>query len=399
MLLQFKFKNYKCFYDETILDLCATQEKRHIESTIDINGINVLPVIAIHGANASGKTSTLEALDYMFDFIKFSNRFDVNSDLPTNQFVFSKKRAEENSEYEVSICLNDYEYRYGFSLNKKQIEEEWLYMKKFQADSKASQKVIFERNKEYVNFDKKYIKYEKAWNFFENDISLNINKLLVLSNLAIKEESGIFRDLYNYISKFNCKIESTFQKASVDILSKDDSVYNKFQNIVHEFDPCLTGIKIEAFDTDEGKRYNICGIHKNIDDGNAETLIPLNRESNGTIRIFNIMPYILKNLEIGGLLCVDEIDVKLHPLLFKRIVHMYMDKSINKNNAQLIYTAHSTFLFNSNNLRRDQLYLVDKDKLGKSKLYSLSEFRNLRVDADYEKKYLSGQFGAIPYEK
>ena len=76
-----------------------------------------------------------------------------------------------------------------------------------------------------------------------------------------------------------------------------------------------------------------------------------------------------------------------------------MDKSINKNNAQLIYTAHSTFLFNSNNLRRDQLYLVDKDKFGKSKLYSLSEFRNLRVDSDYEKKYLSGQFGAIPYEK
>ena len=76
-----------------------------------------------------------------------------------------------------------------------------------------------------------------------------------------------------------------------------------------------------------------------------------------------------------------------------------MDRSINKNNAQLIYTAHSTFLFNSNNLRRDQLYLVDKDEVGKSTLYSLSEFRNLRADSDYEKKYLSGQFGAIPYEK
>ena len=72
---------------------------------------------------------------------------------------------------------------------------------------------------------------------------------------------------------------------------------------------------------------------------------------------------------------------------------------MNKNNAQLIYTAHSTFLFNSENLRRDELYLVDKDEFGKSNLYSLSEFRNLRTDADYEKKYLSGQFGAIPYEK
>ena len=74
------------------------------------------------------------------------------------------------------------------------------------------------------------------------------------------------------------------------------------------------------------------------------------------------------------------------------------DKNLNKNNAQLIYTAHSTFLLNSDDLRRDEVYLVEKDKYGKSSLYSLAEFKNLRVDADYEKKYLTGQFGAIPYE-
>ena len=114
--------------------------------------------------------------------------------------------------------------------------------------------------------------------------------------------------------------------------------------------------------------------------------------------MFNIMPMILLNLELGGLLCIDELDTKLHPLLYKKIVSMYKNKNINKNNAQLIYTSHSTFLFNSNNLRRDEIYLTSKDSFGKSKLYSLSEFKNLRVDSDYEKKYLTGQFGAIPYE-
>ena len=72
MLIQFKFKNHKCFYDETFLDLMATQEKRHIESTININNNNILPVVAIHGANASGKSSALEALDFMFEFVKFA---------------------------------------------------------------------------------------------------------------------------------------------------------------------------------------------------------------------------------------------------------------------------------------------------------------------------------------
>ena len=205
--------------------------------------------------------------------------------------------------------------------------------------------------------------------------------------------------MYNYICKFDFKIESEFKNASIDILCKDNLIYNKFQKFINDFDPCLMGINIETIDTPEGKKYNISGIHKNLDDLKSKVLIPLYNESNGTIRMFNIMPSILKNLEIGGLLCIDEIDVKLHPLLFRKIVQMYMDKTINKNNAQLIYTAHSTFLFNSENLRRDELYLVDKDEFGKSNLYSLSEFRNLRTDADYEKKYLSGQFGAIPYEK
>ena len=399
MLLQFKFKNHKCFYDETFLDLMATQEKRHIESTFNINGNNILPVIAIHGANASGKSSALEALNFMFSFIRFSNRMDINNDLPTNPFVFSKKAVEENSEYEVSICLGDNEYRYGFSLNKNKISEEWLYTKKFALNTKAKEKMIFERQDNKVLFGKQYIKYKKIWSLFFNDVNLNTSKLLVLSSIAIKEELGTLRDLYDYICKFDFRIESEFRKASIDILNQNDSVYNKFQKILHDFDPCLLGIRIDAVDTDDGEKYNISGVHKNIDDPKREILIPLYKESNGTIRIFNIMPAILKNLEIGGLLCIDEIDVKLHPLLFRKIVQMYMDKSINKNNAQLIYTAHSTFLFNSNNLRRDQLYLVDKDEFGKSKLYSLSEFRNLRADSDYEKKYLSGQFGAIPYEK
>ena len=226
MLLQFKFKNHKCFYDETILDLMATQEKRHLESTINVNGNNILPIIAIHGANASGKSSALETLDFMFNFVKYSNRMDINNDLPTIPFAFSEKSLNENSEYEISVCLNDFEYRYGFSLNKNQISEEWLYTKKFTANTKASQKIIFERINNKVLFGKSYTKYKKTWNLFGKEI--NVSKLLILSNLALKEESGILRDLYNYICKFDFKIESEFKNASIDILCKDNLIYNQF---------------------------------------------------------------------------------------------------------------------------------------------------------------------------
>ena len=124
MLLQFKFKNYKCFYDETILDLTATGEKRHINTTIDINGNKILPVIEINGANASGKSGILEALGFMFNLIKTSSRVDINKELPTNPFAFSTKARNQNSEFEISICLKDYEYRYGFAVNKDEFAED-----------------------------------------------------------------------------------------------------------------------------------------------------------------------------------------------------------------------------------------------------------------------------------
>ena len=396
MLLQFKFKNHKCFLEENILDLMATKEKRHLESTIDINGNKILPVVEIHGANASGKSSLLEAMRFMFKMIKSSSRIDINNYLPVKPFLYSNKPFKQNSEYEISIYLNDYEYRYGFSLNLDCIEEEWLYKKKFSATSVASQKVVFERYKDEVSFGSAYNKYEKTWNLFSSDI--NIKKMLVLSNVAIKEEEGIFRSIYNFASKFYFSVENIFEKrVSIRLLDEKSSLYDKFQNIIKEFDPCLVGIDIDEKESDTGdKSYNIMGIHKNIDNDDF-TAIPLEQESAGTIKIFNILPIILKNLEVGGVLSIDELDIKLHPLLFKKIVSMYMDKKVNKNNAQLIYTAHSTFLFNSDTLRRDQLYLVDKNSEGKANLYSLSEFRKLRVDADYEKKYLSGQFGAIPF--
>ncbi len=398
MLLQFKFKNHKCFYDETVLDLTATQEKRHIDTTFEINGNRVLPLIEIHGANASGKSSVLEALNFMFSIVKTSNRFDINSDLPTIPFVFSENSKKENSEYEISIVINDYEYRYGFSMNRNGFQEEWLYKKKFSLTTKARQKVIFERAKDTVNFGKSYEKYKKIWRLFSHNIGLGTNKLLILESIATKEEQGDLRDVYDYISKFSFEIEDDFHnKFSVDILTQNDLLYKKFQKIVNDFDPCLVGIKIDKVNDDVDKLYKISGVHKNIDNDNY-TLIPLQDESDGTIKMFNILPAILRNLKVGGLLCIDELDVQLHPLLFRKIVSMYKDKEINKNHAQLIYTAHSTFLFNSDDLRRDELYLVEKNTLGKSHLYSLSEFRNLRMDADYEKKYLTGQFGAIPFE-
>ncbi len=123
----------------------------------------------------------------------------------------------------------------------------------------------------------------------------------------------------------------------------------------------MLGIEVSEIEADGKKISIINGIHKS-EDGNT-MLLPMNSESQGTWKLFSIMPSILTNLENGGLLCIDELDTKLHPLLFRKIVNMYCDKEINKKNAQLIFTTHSTMLFNSEYLRRDELYITDKDEI------------------------------------
>lgn len=398
MLLQFKCKNHSVFYNETILDLTATQEKNYTDTLSDIKNTKVLPIIEIHGANASGKTSILDALAYMFYMIKFSNKMDVNDALPTVPFAFSEKAKKENSEYEFSIIIEETEYRYGFSLNANSFVEEWLYKKKISSGNDTKQKTIFERYKDKVTFAPSYNKYKGIWNFLEKSINLNINKSLVLSNVAIKEEKGELRSIYDYITKSSFKIDNNLnQKISINILKNNTSVYDRFEKLLKEFDPCLIRLDIKEEVTSSGeKTYGISGVHHDIKT-QKEKMIPLSLESAGTIKMFDVLPSILINLEVGGILCFDELDTKLHPLLFRRIVNMYKDKNINKNNAQIIYTSHSTVLLNSKELRRDEIYFVEKNNLGISNLYSLSEFRNIRIDSDYEKRYLTGEFGAIPF--
>ncbi|MEG1506894.1 MAG: ATP-binding protein [Bacilli bacterium] len=398
MLIAFKFKNYKCFYEENILDLSATLEKRHSGELINVNGNKLLPVIAIHGANASGKSTILDAIKYMLETVRYSFYGDTEKNLVTFPFAFSNKTKKENSEFEISINLGDSEYRYGFSLNKNCISEEWLYVGKFELGTKSKEKKIFEREGKCVTFAKKYNNDKSIWELFSS--GLNVDKMLTLSILGIKEESGILRDIYTWMTNIDTKIDTSFESnVSITVLNNNKKLDKAFNTMINEIDPCLKGIFINKEKKEEEELYQIFGIHNNIDENNEEFRIPLSQESDGTIKAFNILPSVLLSLEKGSLLCIDELDTRLHPLLFKKIVNMYKDKSINKHNAQLIFTSHSTFMLNNKDMRRDEIYLVEKNKLAQSKLYSLSLFRDVRVDTDYEKKYLSGAFGAIPFSE
>lgn len=130
--------------------------------------------------------------------------------------------------------------------------------------------------------------------------------------------------------------------------------------------------------------------------------IPLNEESAGTLKMFAIYPDIQRVLKVGSVFFVDELNARLHPLLVRNILLTFLNPNINKNHAQLVFTTHDTWQLSANLLRKDEIWFVDKDDNGISSLYSLVDFifeknNENKKQNNYEKDYLLGKFGAIPF--
>jgi hypothetical protein len=119
-------------------------------------------------------------------------------------------------------------------------------------------------------------------------------------------------------------------------------------------------------------------------------------ESAGTQQFFALAGPFLQTLEEGSVLVVDELDARLHPLLTKQLVGLF-NSSVNRKNAQLIFATHDQGLLDQKQIRRDQIWFVEKDMMGASNLFSLDEIKGVRKDANFQREYLLGQFGGVPH--
>ena len=136
-------------------------------------------------------------------------------------------------------------------------------------------------------------------------------------------------------------------------------------------------------------------------DSEKTTSIPLQHESAGTLKMFAMYPMLEDVLSTGGVLFIDELNARLHPLLVRAFIITFLDPDINTKHAQLIFTSHDSWQLNGNILRRDEIWFAEKDLDGVSNLYSLADFVDedgvkIRKDENYEKNYLLGKYGAIP---
>ena len=386
MLVQFMLKNVLSFKDETVLDLTAINAYKEHECNLIQNGTKerFLRVAAIYGANASGKSNLYMAMSFFQRIIMESlNNVGDGTETAIAQYYvpFSFENTFENSEFQIVEMIGNFEYRYGFEYNEDCIVTEWLYRKNF-ATNRTS--IIFERTTEEVVFGSSV---RKECDAYSKQIPAETLVLSFFNKLKLKTE--LFKDVYSEIMSTlvvptdfceDLKILETFLPKVID---------NEKEKLVSFLTAIDTGIKDIIYDDSE-KEVRFLTFHN----GRDGEKYPLNllSESEGTVKSIMLFIYARMAILNNKSIFVDELNIKLHPLLLKFIIDLFYEKD---STAQLIYTTHDTTLMDKKFFRRDQIWFVQKDEFGYSQLSALSDFK-VRSDASFERDYLAGVYGGIP---
>lgn len=409
MLIQFSYKNFKSFRDEAILDMTATRGKEFEEHIIKKGNEKILPLAAIFGANASGKSNVFYAFQYMTDYVKYSFGFGDDSleqsQMKVTPFLFDLNSAHDVSTFEVYLTLpnddNEKIYTYGFTVNGSGIVEEWL-LRRAKTMRKASS--IFYRNEEIG-----ILKLSGLSDGEKNNLTLSLDKRALIISLGAKLKINICQSIRNWfinnrLSNFANSIESVKKYRYLPRgFTSDIKIQQDLVSYLSTFDTSIKGFKVERMEEDrEGKpQFKIYTKHQVIGT-NSSQWISLKDESAGTLKMFALYQELQDTLDNGGVLFVDELNARLHPLLLRHILQRFLNQETNQHGAQLIFTSHDVSNMTNELLRRDEIWFVEKDKHGLSSLYSMAEYKDetgesSRRDLNYMKNYLCGRYGGIPY--
>lgn len=389
MLVQFVMKNVLSFREETILDMTAIHAYKEHESNLIDNGTKekFLRVAAIYGANASGKSNLYLAMTYFQRIIVESlNNVDDGKETAIKRFYvpFLFEKKSENSEFQIVEILDEYEYKYGFEYNANCIVTEWLYRKNLNTNRTTT---IFERTTEKVKFG---ASVRRECDVYKEQIPIDTLVLSFFNKLKLKTE--VFRNVYSGI--MDTLVVPTDFCEDTEILEAflPTVIKNEKEKLVEFLSAIDTGIKDIIYEDGE-KEIRFFTFHQ----GKDGEQYPLNLyfESEGTIKSIMLFIYARMAILNSRSIFVDELNIKLHPLLLKFIIDLFYDKS---SMAQLIYTTHDTTLMDKKFFRRDQIWFVQKDEFGYSELSALSDFK-VRSDSSFEKDYLAGVYGGIPLIK
>ena len=391
MILEFCATNFLSIKDELKLSFVSTQLKESFAEPNDLydlsdTGISLVRSAIIYGANASGKSNVLKAFAFYKRFITDSFKDSQAGEvIDVENFRLNATTIDEPTSLEATFTDGEYIYRYGFEVDSQKVQMEWLYRRV--CKKRAKEVELFYREDDVTSVHPKSQLLQEL-----------VNKKMVRSNALLLSTAAQFNETTAV------SILRWLSDTQVLFCSEDEVLW---QNAIKYLDDEKLRERITAF-----ARYADLGIenitkidnrivsrHRQYDDEGREVnnvAFSFSRnESEGTIKYFSLAYPIIDALDNGKRVVIDELDSRLHPLLVKRIIALFNDARTNPKGAQLLFTAHDTYLLSAGLFRRDQVWFTQKDNFGATELYSLAEYK-VRSTSPFERDYLLGKYGATP---
>lgn len=414
MLLNFTLGNYRSFHQRKTLSMESASISDYPQNTIQRSRYNFLSSAVIYGANSSGKSNLLRGISMMKRILL--ETFDQRSisKIPYDPFLLNVTSRAEPTFYEIEFLIEDVKYRYGFEANSVAIQAEWL----FETISRT-EKPLFLRVANGIEVKPRYAEgknleektrdnalFLSVVDQFNGQIAGIIMKWFRNLNVI----SGLSHENYRQLT-FSMLEKPELNELLTRYFAQIDLGFERIHVEKKEFNPneLPTDLPEDLFkqlvaDLEGKTLIDLKTIHKVYDENQNiihEVEFDVRRqESSGTNKIIDLSGPIFSALHNGGVLVIDELDAKLHPLLTLSVVQLFQNQEINKSGAQLIFATHDTKILSICELRRDQIYFIEKDQFGASDLYSLVEYAKegkVRKDRSFEKDYINGRYGAIPY--
>lgn len=412
MLMRFGVSNYRSIRDYQELSLVATALKDPGSDLIEPSGIRekLLPVAMIYGANASGKSTILKAISFLRGAVLHSNKSSPSAKIPRSPFALSGDYGQQPSRLDCDFFFEGVRYNFGFIARDDFFEEEWL----FAFPEGNRRKWYHRKSAEGISFGKHFKgknhsiaaltrpnslflssaaqnAHEQAtsiFRFFENQLSPIVGATLNHDSLANELQDGIDARILEFLKLADTGITG----GQVKETPVPDHVYRVFSRMKDVAAEEFSDVELKT----PGPKKTLSLSHAAGNDEERGIFFDLNWESRGTLRLLKLLRPIFGALDVGSTVFVDEIDASVHTLLSKAILELFSSKKTNPRGAQLVATTHDTTLLCSKTLRRDQVWFTEKDLMGATNIYPLSDIRTRQTD-NLEKGYLEGRFGAIPF--
>jgi uncharacterized protein len=426
MLISFSIENWRSFKERATFSMVAGREKQHADRVprIEDYKMSLLPVAAIYGGNASGKTNLFKALNFAKKLIVKGTKPESN--IPVEPFRLDPNCLNAPTIMSFELFSKNRCYEFGFKVTSRQVKEEWLTEIR-----KTTEKKLYHRRANKIKFAPELQKDQ----FLQFAFQGTRDNQLFITN-AVHQKVKTFKPIYDwfrdklvmiapdtrfgrlgYIARKDHPLSLQMSEAltqldtgisrldgdyiELDKLEFPEELKNRLMEDLKEGASADVGVEPDNerfFITKKNgqlKAQKLVSYHN--DSGGEEVRFEFNQESDGTRRAIDLLPAFLDLIDGSErIYAIDELDRSLHTLLSKSLLKGYLDSIDRGCRSQLLFTTHDVQLMDQNMLRRDEMWVTERDPMGCASLIAFSEYKEIRADKDIRKSYLQGRIGGIP---